>query len=388
MAEYLLPDVGEGLTEAEIVSWKVKVGDVVEINDIVVEIETAKSLVELPSPYAGTVTALLVREGETVAGRHPDHRHRRPERSRRRRRRPPQRLPSAEMEIDLSNPARQRRRRGREPGRPQQGRPRARSGAPRKAATPASRRSRGDPDAGAGRPSQPGRVAPMVEAAEPEPAVPAVSARTSAARRRPTCACWPSRRCASSPRTSASTSPPLDAAPARRHRHPRGRRGGRRQSRQARRSPEHAAASGRARDPRADQGRPQDDGRRDGAVGLHRPARHRVGHRRRHPHDGVRRAAQEAPRVPRRQGLPAAGAGAGLRSWRCGVRRRSTRSGTRPPRRSCSSTTSTSASPRPRRAASSCRTSRTPRTSRCSTWPRRSTSSPPPRARAGPSRPR
>ncbi len=67
MAEYLLPDVGEGLTEAEIVTWKVKVGDVIAVNDIVVEIETAKSLVELPSPYAGTVTALLVPEGETVA---------------------------------------------------------------------------------------------------------------------------------------------------------------------------------------------------------------------------------------------------------------------------------------------------------------------------------
>ena len=66
MADYLLPDVGEGLTEAEIVSWRVKEGDVIEINDIVVEIETAKSLVELPSPYAGTVTGLLVSEGETV----------------------------------------------------------------------------------------------------------------------------------------------------------------------------------------------------------------------------------------------------------------------------------------------------------------------------------
>ena len=67
MSEYLLPDVGEGLVEAEIVTWKVKVGDVVAINDIVVEIETAKSLVELPSPYAGTVEALLVPEGATVA---------------------------------------------------------------------------------------------------------------------------------------------------------------------------------------------------------------------------------------------------------------------------------------------------------------------------------
>ncbi|MFL6024642.1 MAG: dihydrolipoamide acetyltransferase family protein [Marmoricola sp.] len=66
MSEYLLPDVGEGLIEAEIVTWKVKVGDDVKINDIIVEIETAKSLVELPSPYAGVVEALLVPEGETV----------------------------------------------------------------------------------------------------------------------------------------------------------------------------------------------------------------------------------------------------------------------------------------------------------------------------------
>ena len=61
-----LPDPGEGLTEAEIVTWRVKVGDVIKVNDVVVEIETAKSLVELPSPYAGTVLALLVAEGQTV----------------------------------------------------------------------------------------------------------------------------------------------------------------------------------------------------------------------------------------------------------------------------------------------------------------------------------
>ncbi|QSR33120.1 branched-chain alpha-keto acid dehydrogenase subunit E2 [Nocardioides sp. S5] len=66
MSEFLLPDVGEGLTEAEIVAWKVKVGDTIEINDVIVEIETAKSLVELPSPFEGTVLALLVDEGETV----------------------------------------------------------------------------------------------------------------------------------------------------------------------------------------------------------------------------------------------------------------------------------------------------------------------------------
>ena len=65
-AKFYLPDVGEGLTEAEIVSWKVKPGDVVDVNQVLVEIETAKSLVELPSPFAGTVREVLVAEGETV----------------------------------------------------------------------------------------------------------------------------------------------------------------------------------------------------------------------------------------------------------------------------------------------------------------------------------
>ncbi len=64
--EFPLPDVGEGLTEADIVSWKVAPGDEVTVNQILVEIETAKSLVELPSPQAGTVGALLVEEGQTV----------------------------------------------------------------------------------------------------------------------------------------------------------------------------------------------------------------------------------------------------------------------------------------------------------------------------------
>ena len=63
---FKLPDVGEGLLEAEIVSWKVKLGDIVAVNDVIVEIETAKSLVELPSPYAGMVAQLMVAEGETV----------------------------------------------------------------------------------------------------------------------------------------------------------------------------------------------------------------------------------------------------------------------------------------------------------------------------------
>jgi 2-oxoisovalerate dehydrogenase E2 component (dihydrolipoyl transacylase) len=64
--EFRLPDVGEGLTEADIVRWHVQPGDQVTVNQIIVEIETAKAVVELPSPYAGTVTSLLVPEGQTA----------------------------------------------------------------------------------------------------------------------------------------------------------------------------------------------------------------------------------------------------------------------------------------------------------------------------------
>lgn len=64
--EFRLPDPGEGLTEAELVTWRVAVGDTVAVNDMVVEVETAKSLVELPIPYAGTVVELLAAEGDTV----------------------------------------------------------------------------------------------------------------------------------------------------------------------------------------------------------------------------------------------------------------------------------------------------------------------------------
>jgi pyruvate dehydrogenase E2 component (dihydrolipoamide acetyltransferase) len=67
LKSFRLPDVGEGLTEAEVVSWRVQPGDTVAVNDIVVEIETAKSLVELPSPFAGVVAELLVPAGMTVA---------------------------------------------------------------------------------------------------------------------------------------------------------------------------------------------------------------------------------------------------------------------------------------------------------------------------------
>ena len=71
MSVFLLPDVGEGLVEAEIVSWKVAVGDVVTLNQPLVEIETAKAVVELPSPYAGTVTTLHGAVGDVIEVGHP-----------------------------------------------------------------------------------------------------------------------------------------------------------------------------------------------------------------------------------------------------------------------------------------------------------------------------
>ncbi len=63
---FRLPDAGEGLTEAEIITWRVGVGDTVAVNQPIVEIETAKAVIELPCPYAGIVTALLVSEGDIV----------------------------------------------------------------------------------------------------------------------------------------------------------------------------------------------------------------------------------------------------------------------------------------------------------------------------------
>jgi pyruvate dehydrogenase E2 component (dihydrolipoamide acetyltransferase) len=64
--QFRLPDVGEGLTEADIVSWHVKPGDPVTVNQVIVEIETAKAIVELPCPFEGVVSELLVGEGQTV----------------------------------------------------------------------------------------------------------------------------------------------------------------------------------------------------------------------------------------------------------------------------------------------------------------------------------
>jgi 2-oxoisovalerate dehydrogenase E2 component (dihydrolipoyl transacylase) len=66
LKEFKLPDAGEGLTEADIVTWHVKPGDQVEDGQIIVEVETAKAVVELPCPWDGTVARLLAEEGQTV----------------------------------------------------------------------------------------------------------------------------------------------------------------------------------------------------------------------------------------------------------------------------------------------------------------------------------
>ena len=67
MPAFLLPDLGEGLTEAEIVTWHVQAGDTVAVDQPVVEVETAKAVVEVPVPFAGRVTALHGQPGDVVA---------------------------------------------------------------------------------------------------------------------------------------------------------------------------------------------------------------------------------------------------------------------------------------------------------------------------------
>ncbi|MDP9028140.1 MAG: 2-oxo acid dehydrogenase subunit E2, partial [Actinomycetota bacterium] len=66
LREFLLPDLGEGLTESELVAWRVGVGDRIELNQVIADVETAKAVVELPSPFAGTIAALHAEAGETI----------------------------------------------------------------------------------------------------------------------------------------------------------------------------------------------------------------------------------------------------------------------------------------------------------------------------------
>ena len=67
MPDFLLPDLGEGLDEAEVIAWRVQAGDHVTVDQVIAEVETAKAVVELPVPYAGVVTALHAEPGSTVS---------------------------------------------------------------------------------------------------------------------------------------------------------------------------------------------------------------------------------------------------------------------------------------------------------------------------------
>ncbi|HEY1387784.1 MAG TPA: dihydrolipoamide acetyltransferase family protein [Ktedonobacterales bacterium] len=66
MSQFLLPDLGEGLEEAQLVQWLVRVGETVHLNQAICQVETAKALVDIPSPYAGTVRVLHAQPGDTV----------------------------------------------------------------------------------------------------------------------------------------------------------------------------------------------------------------------------------------------------------------------------------------------------------------------------------
>ncbi len=67
MADFLLPDLGEGLSEAEVIAWRVSPGDRVSVDQVIAEVETAKAVVEVPVPYAGVVAALHATPGSVVS---------------------------------------------------------------------------------------------------------------------------------------------------------------------------------------------------------------------------------------------------------------------------------------------------------------------------------
>ena len=66
MTVFKLPDLGEGLSEAEILRWHVKVGDHIEVDAPMLSVETAKAVVEVPSPVSGTITALHAQPGDRI----------------------------------------------------------------------------------------------------------------------------------------------------------------------------------------------------------------------------------------------------------------------------------------------------------------------------------
>ena len=170
-----LPDTAEGLVDAEILTWHIKPGDEVTVNQIIVEIETAKAAVELPCPWAGVVTELHAQPGQTVnVGE-----------------------PIVTIDVDPGGARRPPRRRAQAETNGQA----MLVGYGPKAATTKRR-----PRKSAAAPVAAGRPAPVVASGHQPPPEP-IRCRT----RRPRCSSrpdwcrWRSRRCASWPRTSAST---------------------------------------------------------------------------------------------------------------------------------------------------------------------------------------
>ena len=329
LKQFLLPDVGEGLTEAEIIKWDVAPGDTVTVNQTLVEIETAKAAVELPSPYAGVVTALHVAAGDTVdVGRPIITIDTAPDGGRCGSR--------AAAGSAVGGPANGVHGEGRQAvlvgygpraDGPSAG-ARSRVGhavAPDPAWCRARASSRGSSRAGCARAG----VASLARAATGAGQAAGAAAGQEPRRR-------PRRR---SPR-------PARTARCRAMTSSRRRVG----SQRAGRPVQHRRIDGGARDPHPGARRPQAHRGRDGRVGVHRAARHRVPDRRRQRDDGAARADRRPARVSRREGVAARAAGQGGDHRGARRRPRSTRAGTRRPARSCSSTTSTSASPRRPRA--------------------------------------
>ncbi|MGB7996732.1 MAG: biotin/lipoyl-containing protein, partial [Photobacterium halotolerans] len=67
MKTFSLPDLGEGLAESEIIEWHVSVGDTVEVDQVVLTVETAKATVEVPAPYSGTIVSRHGNEGDVIS---------------------------------------------------------------------------------------------------------------------------------------------------------------------------------------------------------------------------------------------------------------------------------------------------------------------------------
>ena len=355
MKQFKLPDVGEGLTEAEILTWYVKPGDTVKVNQIVVEIETAKSLVELPCPFAGVVDRAARPRGHDGRRRHADHRGRRrqpaagapPRRQRRRattsaparpggpddpsmigtagrgrggRARPDRRSGAGRADVGAGRlrPAHDRR--------PRAGRARARHAGARRSR--AAARAAGRATSMLTTPT-PVREPELEHAAESAPAH-TVGDR-GRRRRRAVLAKPPVRKLAKDLGVDLDDGHPVrpggivtrdDVDAAAGAGEPRPPAGG-----PAPREPRRRAA----RDTGAGQGRAQDDRAGDGRQRVHRAARHRVRHGRRDPDDGAASSGCEADREFRDVKVSPLLSSPRRCCSRSGATRTSTRPGTRPP---------------------------------------------------------